>query len=82
MPEQLIDNLGATQVWLDNEHIDQLDAVSALPSEYPAWMVNPAVLRPAAFGRGKDGAEESGVRDCGYEVEKRGAKKLVLSERK
>jgi len=38
-PEQLLDNLGATDVRLEKEHVEQLDAVSALPPEYPAWMV-------------------------------------------
>jgi aryl-alcohol dehydrogenase-like predicted oxidoreductase len=38
-PEQLMDNLGATDVRLDAEHVARLDAVSALPTEYPAWMV-------------------------------------------
>ncbi len=38
-PEQLRDNLGATDVRLVKEHIDRLDAASALSPEYPAWMV-------------------------------------------
>ncbi len=38
-PEQLRDNLGATDVRLEQVHIDRLEAVSALPSEYPGWMV-------------------------------------------
>jgi aryl-alcohol dehydrogenase-like predicted oxidoreductase len=38
-PEQLADNLGASDVKLDPEHIAKLDAASALPSEYPGWMV-------------------------------------------
>jgi aryl-alcohol dehydrogenase-like predicted oxidoreductase len=37
--EQLIDNLAASDVRLSAEHVAQLDAVSALPPEYPAWMV-------------------------------------------
>jgi aryl-alcohol dehydrogenase-like predicted oxidoreductase len=37
--EQLIDNLGATEVQLAPEHLAQLDAASALLSEYPGWMV-------------------------------------------
>jgi aryl-alcohol dehydrogenase-like predicted oxidoreductase len=37
--EQLRDNLGATDVRLDPEHVAKIDAVSALPSEYPGWMV-------------------------------------------
>jgi aryl-alcohol dehydrogenase-like predicted oxidoreductase len=38
-PEQLRDNLGATDVQLEKEHVEQLDAASALPPEYPGWMV-------------------------------------------
>jgi len=38
-PEQLRDNLGATDVRLAKEHIERIDAASALPAEYPAWMV-------------------------------------------
>ena len=37
--EQLVDNLAASEVQLAAEHIAQLDAASALPSEYPGWMV-------------------------------------------
>jgi aryl-alcohol dehydrogenase-like predicted oxidoreductase len=37
--EQLIDNLGAGDVQLAPEQVAQLDAASALPSEYPGWMV-------------------------------------------
>jgi len=37
--EQLVDNLNAGDVRLSPEHIAQLDAASALPSEYPGWMV-------------------------------------------
>ena len=38
-PEQLADNLGASDVTLDAEHVAQLDAASATAQEYPAWMV-------------------------------------------
>ncbi|WP_326901733.1 aldo/keto reductase [Kosakonia cowanii] len=38
-PEQLDDNLAATTVQLSNEELKQLDAVSALPGEYPGWML-------------------------------------------
>ena len=38
-PEQLADNLGASDVKLDAEHIAQLDAASAIPPEYPGWMI-------------------------------------------
>ncbi len=37
--EQLIDNLGASDVRLERQYIEKLDAVSALTPEYPAWMV-------------------------------------------
>jgi aryl-alcohol dehydrogenase-like predicted oxidoreductase len=37
--EQLMDNLAASDVRLSPGHIEQLDAASALPSEYPGWMV-------------------------------------------
>ncbi len=36
--EQLEDNLGATEVQLSGAELDVLDAVSALPREYPGWM--------------------------------------------
>ncbi|MGJ7471544.1 aldo/keto reductase [Kosakonia cowanii] len=38
-PEQLEDNLAATSVQLSDEELKQLDAVSALPREYPGWML-------------------------------------------
>lgn len=38
-PEQLADNLGAGDVRLDAEHVARLDVASAIPSEYPGWMV-------------------------------------------
>lgn len=38
-PEQLADNLGASDVTLDAEYVAKLDAASALPREYPGWMV-------------------------------------------
>lgn len=37
--EQLLDNLAATTVKLSSEHIKLLDEASALPPEYPGWMV-------------------------------------------
>ncbi len=37
--EQLVDNLPASDVQLSPEHVVQLDAASALPPEYPGWMV-------------------------------------------
>src|SRR5450432_646664 len=37
--EQLVDNLAATSVKLAPEHVKALDEASALPPEYPGWMV-------------------------------------------
>ena len=37
-PEQLADNIAATQVALTAGELDQIDQVSRLPSEYPGWM--------------------------------------------
>ncbi|AGP37530.1 hypothetical protein BE04_04115 [Sorangium cellulosum] len=37
--EQLDDSLAAADVTLSPEHIQQLDAASALPPEYPGWIV-------------------------------------------
>jgi aryl-alcohol dehydrogenase-like predicted oxidoreductase len=37
--EQLMDNLAASDVRLSPGHIEQLDAASSLPAEYPGWMV-------------------------------------------
>ncbi|KIT14395.1 aldo/keto reductase [Jannaschia aquimarina] len=36
--DQLRDNVGATRVVLDQDDLDDLDAVSALAPEYPGWM--------------------------------------------
>ena len=38
-PEQLADNIGATTLALTPEEVAALDAVSALPAEYPGWML-------------------------------------------
>ena len=38
-PEQLADNIGATRVVLGAEDLAALDRVSALPPEYPGWML-------------------------------------------
>src|SRR3982751_5475812 len=38
-PEQLADNIGATRVELNGDELARLDAVSALPAEYPGWML-------------------------------------------
>jgi aryl-alcohol dehydrogenase-like predicted oxidoreductase len=37
--EQLDDNIAATELTLSKEEMEQLDAVSELPEEYPGWMV-------------------------------------------
>jgi aryl-alcohol dehydrogenase-like predicted oxidoreductase len=37
--EQLRDNLAAVEVTLSPEHLQLLDTASALPDEYPGWMV-------------------------------------------
>jgi aryl-alcohol dehydrogenase-like predicted oxidoreductase len=37
-PDQLEDNLAATEIDLTGEELDALDKVSALPREYPGWM--------------------------------------------
>ena len=38
-PEQLADNMAATQVTLTADELSQLDAASRLPAEYPGWML-------------------------------------------
>lgn len=38
-PEQLDDNIAATTIRLSDDELRQLDAVSALPREYPGWML-------------------------------------------
>ena len=38
-PEQLADNIAATQVTLSATELAQLDGVSRLPAEYPGWML-------------------------------------------
>ncbi|HEY2509278.1 MAG TPA: aldo/keto reductase [Polyangiaceae bacterium] len=38
--EQLTDNLAATELRLSAEHLKVLDEASALPQEYPGWMVD------------------------------------------
>ena len=39
MVEQLSDNLAATELHLTADEMARLDKVSALPPEYPGWMV-------------------------------------------
>jgi len=50
--EQLADNLGASDARLAPEHVARLDAASALPPEYPGWMVErqDQDRRPPAVG--------------------------------
>ena len=36
---QLADNIGASDITLTPVQIEALDTVSALPSEYPGWML-------------------------------------------
>jgi aryl-alcohol dehydrogenase-like predicted oxidoreductase len=38
--DQLIDNIECTNLKLSDEELGELEAVSALAAEYPAWMVN------------------------------------------
>ena len=38
--DQLQDNLAAIELELSKEEIQQLDEVSALPLEYPGWMLS------------------------------------------
>jgi aryl-alcohol dehydrogenase-like predicted oxidoreductase len=38
-PEQLADNIKATGLRLSPEELQRIDAVSKLPAEYPAWML-------------------------------------------
>ncbi len=43
--EQLVDNIAATELKLAPEHVKALDDASALPAEYPGWMVDFQTLR-------------------------------------
>jgi aryl-alcohol dehydrogenase-like predicted oxidoreductase len=49
--EQLEQNLAATELKLDADDLARLDEVSALPAEYPGWMIErqAAGRRPAPF---------------------------------
>lgn len=52
-PAQLQDNLGSTQVTLSHDDLKALDEVSALPAEYPGWMLarqSEPRLKPPVFG--------------------------------
>jgi len=46
--EQLDDNIAATVLKLSGVELEALDAVSALPPEYPGWMF-PAFVDPQRF---------------------------------
>ena len=39
-PQQLAENIAAPAVQLGEDDLERLDAVSALPAEYPGWMVD------------------------------------------
>ena len=54
--DQLRDNIAATAIKLDSDELSALDTVSALPAEYPGWML----ARLGAF-RHKQLAESDGV---------------------
>ena len=49
--DQLDQNLAATALTLDASEVERLDAASALPAEYPGWMLSrqDAGRRPAPF---------------------------------
>ena len=51
--EQLDDNLAATEVMLDPAELEVLDRVSALPAEYPGWMIERQTAARASFARAK-----------------------------
>jgi aryl-alcohol dehydrogenase-like predicted oxidoreductase len=38
--DQLEDNLGAVDLKLSEDELKTLDAASALPAEYPGWMID------------------------------------------
>ena len=52
--EQLADNIAATSVSLSGEEMAELDKVSALPPEYPGWMLarQGELRRPKPFVKG------------------------------
>jgi aryl-alcohol dehydrogenase-like predicted oxidoreductase len=54
-PEQLADDLGSVHVALTPEDLKRLDEVSALPKEYPGWMLERQNAEPRipVFERGK-----------------------------
>lgn len=59
-PDQLADNLAATELHLSADEVKRLDEASALPSEYPGWMVE---FQNARDPRGSSGGpSEAGIR--------------------
>lgn len=64
--EQLEDNLAATTITLSEEELQRLDVVSALPTEYPGWMLErqgaDVRQRLAAGVQPRIGAEPARVR--------------------
>jgi aryl-alcohol dehydrogenase-like predicted oxidoreductase len=62
--EQLTDNLAAVELKLGDEHVKLLDEASALPMEYPGWMVDFQNLRdPRGVGKMPTEAEIRAVAD-------------------
>ncbi len=55
-PEQLEDNLGAAELALTPKDLALLDAASALPSEYPGWMIERQTQWRAAVAEPRAGA--------------------------
>jgi aryl-alcohol dehydrogenase-like predicted oxidoreductase len=51
--EQLDDNLAATELTLTPAELEALDRVSALPAEYPGWMIERQNAVRAGFARAK-----------------------------
>lgn len=51
--EQLTDNLAAADVKLSPEHVKLLDEASALPAEYPGWMVESQNREPRVLPQKK-----------------------------
>lgn len=47
-PDQLADNIAACDVTLSVADLERLDAVSALPREYPAWMIETQAYHDSA----------------------------------
>ncbi len=62
--EQLVDNIAATELKLSPEHVTALDEASALPMEYPGWMVEFQNARdPRGAARMPTAAEVRAVAD-------------------